>query len=266
MSKQMTEDSNARAPVGNGRHSVARWVCAGLCVVAFLVSFRYALDQRRSADIRMDGGNRVRGLARSCWLHASTHDGAYPALASPDQMFSIGPAQIRPPLVVGGKLKRPLEDPYAAILVRPHDAYRAYALESLAEDPRYFYLGYAVTSETEGLALLGAVRERVARGLPLTEDIPAPAGQGTWKGDTFLRLCTAEAIPPGSAIQDEGMWERVATVIPLIVEDPGNYDKPGGWVVYLDRQSMFVPFPGPFPMTEEFISQLRDARTRDAGM
>ena len=53
-----------------------------------------------------------------------------------------------------------------------------------------------------------------------------------------------------------GLSEISANDIPVMVERPGHYPVSGGWVVYLNRNMKFVPYPGPFPMTEEFIGAL----------
>jgi hypothetical protein len=50
--------------------------------------------------------------------------------------------------------------------------------------------------------------------------------------------------------------EGTPSPFPVFVERPGLYDTPGGWVIYLDRRVEWLPYPGPFPMSETFIQSL----------
>ena len=43
--------------------------------------------------------------------------------------------------------------------------------------------------------------------------------------------------------------------IPLLIERPGHHDN-GAHVLFMDGHVEFIDYPGKFPMTEEFISEL----------
>ena len=121
-------------------------------------------------------------------------------------------------------------------------------------DQSYFYLGWVVTTEQEGLALLDAyesidLRER-DKDLPL-DPTKSPVGhkklyrfregiERFWITD--INNPAAAAIPPSSM---PVMWER-----------PGNHQPDGGNVLYMDGHVEFVQYREKFPMTEKFMTRL----------
>jgi hypothetical protein len=94
---------------------------------------------------------------------------------------------------------------------------------------------------------------------PLDGDIPVEEGTGTGGSDTIFQLRNDLAdvlTEKGIAISDHFMAQ-----VPVFINHPGENDVSRGWVVPLNRQAIrFVPFPGPFPMTEEFIGALESLR------
>lgn len=89
------------------------------------------------------------------------------------------------------------------------------------------------------------------------QDIQVGAGKGTAGGDVILRL-------------QEGIENRllpelpqhvgplaVQPIIPVMWEVPGEREESGGWVLYMDGHVQWQPYPGPFPMTEAFVTRVR---------
>lgn len=232
------------------RHVNAKTVAAAVALAAFLALFRVGWTLRAEADARNTGGDTIQSVAIVPWLAAKEKGGLFPPLDAASGRLTWRSEDVRPAYVMGDKLAGPPEDPALAIIYGNLDGYKAYTLRPLVDPRRYFYLGYAVTSEAEGLALLEALRRQRESGTVTTEDMAAPAGAGSFGSDRFYRL--RENF---GAAAPEGIGARV----PLVIERPGNYGRPGAWVVFLDRHSEFIPYPGPFPMTEAFVKALEDA-------
>ncbi|MFA6240489.1 MAG: H-X9-DG-CTERM domain-containing protein [Candidatus Hydrogenedentales bacterium] len=57
-------------------------------------------------------------------------------------------------------------------------------------------------------------------------------------------------------IGDPSASNRVCHSIPVLIERPDLHGN-GGHVLYMDGHVEFVPYPGPFPMTRDFIEGLR---------
>jgi prepilin-type processing-associated H-X9-DG protein len=151
----------------------------------------------------------------------------------------------------------------------------------------YIYLGWVVTNEEEGLAAIDAYLElfnRKNEGKPEQNDknepvliltnlsiisSPGRSGARPWEGP----LCVSEgkgnlgsgiihrltqrseifAIPPELAHPEISYPSGV----PVMWEWPTHHKPAGGHVLYLDGHVEFVEYPGRFPMTENFINNLR---------
>jgi prepilin-type processing-associated H-X9-DG protein len=129
-------------------------------------------------------------------------------------------------------------------------------------DESYFYLGWVVTTEEEGLALLDAYES-----LDLTqrdEDIKMAAGTGSVGGDVIFRLregierffITDINNPAGSAVMQSS--------IPIMWDRPGHHVPGGANVLYMDGHVEFVKYPGEFPMTVRFMERLEEISARKA--
>jgi prepilin-type processing-associated H-X9-DG protein len=129
-------------------------------------------------------------------------------------------------------------------------------------DESYFYLGWVVTTEEEGLALLDAYES-----LDLAErdeDIKVVAGKGSVGGDVIFRLregierffITDINNPAGSAVMQSS--------IPIMWDRPGHHLPGGANVLYMDGHVEFVTYPGEFPMTERFMERLEEVSAKKA--
>jgi prepilin-type processing-associated H-X9-DG protein len=121
-------------------------------------------------------------------------------------------------------------------------------------DQSYFYLGWVVTTEEEGLALLDAYEslDLEKRG----EDVKVAEGKGTVGGNKILRLREGIERFLITDINQPGRPRELASKVPIMWDRPGQHGTGGGNVLYIDGRVEFVKYPGKFPMTEKFIKKL----------
>ena len=124
------------------------------------------------------------------------------------------------------------------------------------DDRSYFYLGWLVTTEEEGLALLDAYES-----LDLAqrdEELAVPEGKGNVGGNKIFRLrdgierfliTDINQPPPSAALQNR---------IPIMWDRLGQHEVEGGNVLYMDGHVEFIRYPGKFPMTEKFMKRLEE--------
>ena len=116
------------------------------------------------------------------------------------------------------------------------------------------YFAHALTNETQGMAFLDAVQQLGIEAVRDT-DIQVGAGKGSAGGDTILRL--SESLPQ-QLFPDQPAAQPLAQAnVPILWEVPGEREESGGWVLYMDGHVQWQPYPGPFPMTEQFVTRLR---------
>jgi hypothetical protein len=209
-------------------------------------------------EARLEHGRTVLNVALLWWEYGQLHEGAYPPLDPRPGVLLFDLSKVRAGYRLGPVFKGREKNPGNAAVFGDLNANIAYSLEDLVEPGRYFYLGYAVTNEREGRSLLDAYRKQAASGGGFADNLKVAMGSGTLGTDT-LRLLNLNLL---QTMASEGVAIDPATVllstIPVMIERPAENDPPGGWVVYLDRQMKWLPYPGPFPMTEEFIRGLED--------
>ncbi len=129
----------------------------------------------------------------------------------------------------------------------------------VAGDQSYCYLGYALLNDADVLAFAGAYAATLQSGGDFSGDLPAT----TSYGDAFYRLGdnTENRLnadwtgPPADYI--------TRYQIPLLIEWPDNHGElRGGNVLYFDGHNEWLPYPGPFPMSETAINILTDLAAR----
>lgn len=229
-----------------------------LCAIAAgLALFERPLMHGRDVEKKLRGGRD----AHLIWTgqlgeYAHNHAGNLPPLDGRPKSLMFERAGVRPAyrLAPWGAWPWHLAG-VTPVMLDDNNAQPVYLLKDFFEPERYFYLGYAVSNEAEGRAFLKAYAERMASGDGFDKDLPVDQGQGTFGTDTLyrlnIRLCENLAAQ-GIALQP-GQTE---SSIPIFFDRPGLYPQSGGWVCYLDGSYRFVPYPGPFPMTQEFIDGL----------
>lgn len=120
---------------------------------------------------------------------------------------------------------------------------------SVVDDRSYWYLGYLLPDEDTGLVFLEAFKGAVKAGQQLEDDIEI-GGFGT-----VYRLRDGVERTAVTDINNSGAAREMRARIPIMIERPGLQDG-GSNVLFLDGHVEFVPYPGRFPMTEDFIAAL----------
>ena len=232
---------NKRAPIVLG-------VIAG---ILFLYALHAGTIARREFEQQADVVYAYANTALRARIWADEHGGIWP---SPSK-FSAPEKLLPPAYTIAGTLKIPSEVAIDQVLVDSLGRHRILPLRTVATAGDAFYLGYAVTSEKELLALVEAHRNGVA----LEGEIPVGEGNGTNGSATLipLREKLGEYLVAQGILKPEDA--DLLARIPMFIGKP---DGNGAWVLYYDMHAAYVPYPGPFPMTEKAIQALSDAHGR----
>ena len=204
-----------------------------------------SMTRTRSAGHRTTCNNKLKqmGLVLKMYANESPRE-VWPPLSSTRSKMMMDAGEIYPEYLRDGTMLLCVEDDALRPLKKEEDP------NLLIDDHSFFYLGYVLTNEQEGLAFLDMYRSDFQAMGGFVEDISAPEGLGSRGGSAFLRLR-----------EDLDVEQKVVAVM---VEDPGHHEKPGGCVLYMDGHVEFVEYPGKFPMTPAFIEALRDAAGKGA--
>jgi hypothetical protein len=139
-------------------------------------------------------------------------------------------------------------------------ATRAYKKLSRREkllQPTYAYFGYVLQNEDELLTFLDCYPGFLEKGVDFDNDLPAPAGRGSFGGDQFLRLREVKANAQGEAPPE----------IPIMIEIPDyteagirfRHQKEGGYVLSF-RGARFREYGKEFPMTPAVIEKIGEIK------
>ncbi len=118
-------------------------------------------------------------------------------------------------------------------------------------DWSYFYLGYFLENEIQGMALIEAYHDAIRAKGNFVGDLVVDGLNTCHTQNILYRLREPDRLPPEAAC-----LEGLASSIPVIMEWPGHH-RDGAHVVYLDGHQEFVSYPGKFPMTQNFIEALQ---------
>ena len=118
-------------------------------------------------------------------------------------------------------------------------------------DETYFYLGWAIATEEEGLAFLDAYESLDPD--TYNNDIPIDPSRSSMGHKMLYRLRKGIDRFFIKDINVAGEWP--AARMPVMWERPGHHDPDGGNVLFMDGHVEFIRYPGKFPMTEAFIER-----------
>ncbi|MBI5092616.1 MAG: DUF1559 domain-containing protein [Candidatus Hydrogenedentes bacterium] len=159
----------------------------------------------------------------------------------------------------------------ASVFTCPSDEAAHNALKAIPKNSRdaaayfnndsYFYLGYAVTTEKQGLALIDELKRIVVAGTPPPDSFPVSPGFGTGESNVIRALkigverflITDINCPAGSA--------RAQSQVPMLIERTANHQPQGTNVLYMDGHVEFRKLsdnPGSFPATPKFLAALEE--------
>ncbi|MBI4557881.1 MAG: carboxypeptidase regulatory-like domain-containing protein [Candidatus Hydrogenedentes bacterium] len=129
-----------------------------------------------------------------------------------------------------------------------------------AGDLKLAYTGFLLADEGAGNAFLDTYEQSGPAEIS-GKDIPFEAVLGEGNFTRLYRLRDGVERFLITDINDASAGPRASSQIPVLWELPGNHAESGGWVLYMDGTTRWLPYPGPFPMTEGFIERLRGLMT-----
>jgi len=203
----------------------------------------------RDGVLRAQSANNLKQLALVGKMFANESRGEkWPALSATPGQLAMDASAVYPEY---------LTDPTVYISPAHPDYYDLLdegdsAPKSVLRHHSYWYLGYAVTNEEQGLVLVEHFREAAKSGEVLAEDIDAPG----------LDLGTIYQLREGierffiTDINNPAASAVAQSELPIMIERPGMHES-GANVLFLDGHVEFVAYPGKFPMTERFIQALK---------
>jgi len=206
-----------------------------------------AAEKQDEAQLRADCANNLKMMGLVFKMYANEHrKERFPVIDDRRGNLIVDADTIFPEYLTDLSVLQCPADTKAAVPAKADDV----------TDQSYFYLGWVVTTEGEGLALLDAYEslDLDQRG----EDIQVADGKGTVGGNKIFRLREGVERFLITDSNQPGTPRELASKVPIMWDRPGQHDVPGGNVLYIDGRVEFVKYPGKFPMTEKFIKKLEE--------
>jgi hypothetical protein len=192
-----------------------------------------------------------KSLGLACQMYASDHSDLWPRLSKEPGNFMLAYDDLVPEYISENSRS----------FVCPEEAREIQELpmrEQLAHNS-YLYFGYALMGEDEVLAFLESYPAFLDGQADFNENLPAPAGRGSFGGDAFLRLREGLAEDHGLTPEDipvifESMWYSKANrqFVPH-----HTATRPGGWVTYMSGHTKFIEFPDEYPVAQTAFDAMR---------
>jgi len=204
---------------------------------ATLVTAETMSDSRARASC----ANNLKQLGLVCKMFANEHKGAWPPLADTAGLLMFRMEDIYPEY---------LTDPNVLICPTVEEEPPEGMVAWFFDDRSYWYLGYAVANEEQGLAFVDAYRRHAETGEGFEDDLTADAG------DPIPRLKEGVERFFITDIENPAAGAQAQASVPAIIERPGNHEG-GAWVLYMDGHVEFLEYPGRWPMTEAFVQALQ---------
>lgn len=221
------------AAIVGGVAMVGLFVIVGILAAILLP----ALARAREAARRASCQNNLKQMGLVYMMWANEHDHALPPLSDMPGEFAPSASAIYPEYLASPSIFNcPSDSDVTQVMETP---------ETIG-DESYFYLGYAVTNETEAHAFIDAYRQQQQSGGGFEGDLLVEAGAGTAGTDRFVRLKDIS-----------GMELPVrADEIPIMFDRSLDHHIPGGInVLYLDGHVSFVR-EGQFPAQRSFLDAM----------
>ena len=226
-------------------------ICCVLCGVIFRGCSREAARREACAD-------NLRQIWLALNVYAGDYDGRFPPIddrcgylvMDGDVIFPTYLENLDVFRCPSNKTHEPLEAPYAADDVT---------------DESYIYLGWMLSTDEEGLALLDAYgsRDLTKRDQDMevgpVESIAGPTNTIYRIRDGIERFYITRLMDPAAAALAQ-------SEIPLKWGRPGNHGGTGANVLFMDGHVEFVEFPSTFPMTAKFMQRLEEMSSRKEAM
>lgn len=218
-----------------------------LAVTAILVAIGApALDKAQHAAEMAECQNNLKQLGVVLKLWSNEHHDLYPPLSADAGHFLFRSQDLYPEYI---------GDP--AVLICPSDPSVPHAhVPSDMDDHSYFYLGYAVTSESEARAFLAAYEKHVRANDVFEGDLSVRHGEGIKGGDALLRLRDGvERFYVADLANPLAVQEQAAS-IPVMFDRAPHHQPESINVLYLDGHVENVPMGAKFPALPWFLDAL----------
>jgi len=207
-----------------------------------------SLARSREAARRASCANNLKQMGLVFKIFANEHkEGKFPMID--DRRGNLAPEadEIYPEFLPNPSILRCPSDTDAEPIEAPYKA-------DDVDDRSYFYLGWVVTTEEEGLALLDAYESLdLAR---RDEDLVVPEGKGNSGGNKIFRLREGIERSLITDIDNPAAAVKAQSESPIMWDRLGQHEVDGGNVLYMDGHVEFIRYPGKFPMTEKFMKRL----------
>jgi prepilin-type processing-associated H-X9-DG protein len=207
-----------------------------------------AAEKQDEAQLRAECANNLKMMGLVFKMFANEHKKEmFPVID--DRRGNLAPEgdQIYPEYLTDLNILRCPSDPEAEPIGTPQAA-------DGVDDRSYFYLGWVVTTEEEGLALLDAY-ESLDLG-QRDKDLAVPEGKGNRGGNTIFRLREGVERFFITDIHNPAAAAKAQSEMPIMWDRPGRHVPGGSNVLYMDGHVEFIRYPGEFPITEKFIKRL----------
>ena len=241
--------------------SKRRWLRILAFFVAVLTVIGVLAIRAGLPAIRLMGGQL--GLRYGLYVlaaaYAQDHEGLYPPLSPEPGRLMYARAAVYPRYEADSDALAGLWTYPGTERPEEFDGNGNLNLDGLINDHSYFYLGYAITNDTEARAFANAYKERIASGQGFEDELKVPEGQGNARGDTIYRLrrdvdkIIAEKQSPG----DPSLVTSTLR-IPVYIQRLGQCGPDKAIVLFLDGHMEVIRYPGEFPMTPEFMGVLEE--------
>jgi prepilin-type processing-associated H-X9-DG protein len=212
------------------------------------IGMRSQLSEDEHARLRASCANNLKQMGLVFKMFANEHNGMWPSVSTRKGDLMVKGYEVFPEYLTDLNVLRCPGN------VEHKTAKRGDSVPDLLRqitDRSYFYLGWVVTNEEEGLALLDAYEA----GDPVNrdKDIAVPHGAGQ---NVFYRIREGIERFLITDIQNPAASALAQSEVPVMWERPGHHVPDGGNVLYMDGHVEFVKYPGRFPMTAKFMARL----------
>jgi prepilin-type processing-associated H-X9-DG protein len=233
-----------------------------------------ALAKGRESARRAACANNLKQMGLIMHMYANENKGRFPTIDNVKGNFMFEGDQVYPEYLTDVAVLGCPSDPGVksakTFRLRGNESHPGHSVGAPHPDSvtseSYAYLGWAVSSEREGLAALDAYRRASEGGLAM--DLSVFEGEGNGGGSLIFRLSSdierriihatpQDAILPRRDRPVPVYNATASSVIPIMWDWPSSHVPAGANVLYLDGHVEFVRYPGKFPMTEVFIEELR---------
>ena len=209
-----------------------------------------AAEKQDEAQLRAECANNLKMMGLVFKMYANEHRDRFPVIDGRRGNLIVDADTIFPEYLTDLSVLRCPADTKIKVPATADDV----------TDQSYFYLGWVVTTEEEGLALMDAYEslDLDQRG----EDIEVPEGKGNRGGNKIFRFRQGIERFFITDINNPAAAAMAQSEMPIMWDRTGRHVAGGSNVLYMDGHVEFVKYPGKFPMTERFMNRLEEISSK----